>query len=200
MKVVGITGQIGAGKSSVAKLLATLGARVLDADSIARNLLEPETEAYYEVVDFFGEEVVLEDGRIDRRKLASIVFDDQRKLKALNEIIHPRVVDEIKDCLRYIGELGEGVDLVAIDVPILFGSGVEKLVAKVVVVLADERDRLERLKAQGYTESEVGLRAAAQLTQEELSLRADYVIENSGTLAELKEKVMELWRALKEDD
>lgn len=199
MKVVGITGQIGAGKSTVAKLLATLGARVLNADSIARSLLEPETEAYFEVVEFFGDEILLESGEIDRKKLASIVFADREKLKVLNEIVHPRVVEEIEDRLRLIERMGEGVEIVAIDVPILFGSGVEKLVDRIAVVAADESVRRERLLGQGYAEDEIKARSEAQLPQEELVLRADYVIENNGALSELKEKVAELWKALKEN-
>ena len=200
MKVVGITGKIGAGKSTVAKLLATHGARVLNADSIARGLLEPETEAYYEVVDHFGQEILLESGEIDRMKLSEIVFGDPKKLKVLNEIVHPRVVDEIKDRLHYIERSGEGVEIVAIDVPILFGSGVERLVDKVVVVVADEKARRERLLGQGYAEKEIEARNAVQMSQEELASRADCVIENDGTLQELKDKVAELWKALKDDD
>ncbi len=200
MKVIGITGQIGAGKSTVAKLLATHGARVLNADSIARALLEPETEAYYEVVEFFGEGILLDTGEIDRKKLADVVFGDPEKLKILNEIVHPRVVDEIKDRLHYIERSGEGVDIVAIDVPILFGSGVERLVDKVAVVIADEGARRERLIRQGYSEREIKARSAAQMPQEQLVSRADYVIKNDGTLSELKGEVAELWKKLKEDD
>ncbi|MCL4499163.1 MAG: dephospho-CoA kinase [Chloroflexi bacterium] len=200
MKIIGITGQIGTGKSSVAKLLATYGVRVLSADSIARGLLEPETEAYYEVIDFFGQEILCENGEVDRNKLASIVFADERKLALLNEIIHPRVIEEMRDRLRYVEEADEGVSVVALDIPILFGSGAESLVSKVIAVVADDAVRVERLRAIGFTESDITARSAAQLPQAELEKRADYVIENSGTYAELRAQVGRLWRTLEEDD
>ncbi|MHB0976752.1 MAG: dephospho-CoA kinase [Candidatus Aquicultorales bacterium] len=200
MKVIAVTGQIGAGKSSVSKLLATYGVRVFSADAIARRLLEPETEAYSEVVDFFGEGILNEDGTVDRKKLASIVFSDPAKLKILNEIIHPRVTDELRDSLEYIGRSGEGIDMVAIDVPMLYGSGVEGLVDKAVAVLADEKVRLERLERQGMEEEDARAREGVQTPEAELRRRADFVIENNGSLQELKDKTYDLWRALEEDD
>lgn len=200
MKVIGITGQIGSGKSSVAKLLATYGARVLNADAMAKELLEQETPSYGEIVEAFGMGILHEDESIDRAKLAAIVFADPERLQLLNSIIHPRVLEEMTERVRYIDSSGEGVEVVAIDVPILFGSGADRLCDKVAAVLADEGIRLERMTARGMTESDFFARSGAQMSQDELATKADFVIENNGTLAELKEKVADLWRAVREDD
>lgn len=200
MKVVGITGQIGAGKSSVAELMGRMGARVLSADVIAKRLLEPGTVAYDEVIDFFGPEVLEPDNTINRQKLASIVFVDKEKLAALNQIVHPRVIDEMKDSLeRMENDDNNETPVVVLDVPILFGSGAEQLVQKVIAVLADENIRLKRLKAIGFDETDALARSAAQLSPSELSSRADYIIENNGSFAELKSKVREIWSTLEED-
>lgn len=200
MKVVGVTGQIGAGKSSVAELLGRMGARVLSADVIAKRLLEPESVAYQEVVDFFGPDILEPDMTVNRSKLASIVFIDNEKLETLNQIVHPRVINEMKDSLeRMENDDNNDVPIVVLDVPILFGSGAENLVEKVIAVLADEKVRLKRLKAIGFDETDALARSAAQLSPAELSSRADYIIENNGSFAELKSKVVEIWSALEED-
>jgi dephospho-CoA kinase len=189
--MVGLTGGIGAGKSVVAKRLAELGAVVIDADRLAREVVAPGTEGLAEVVAAFGPEVLAPDGSLDRAVLARRVFGDDAARRRLEEIIHPRVRARTRELVSAVPP-----DAVVVnDVPLLVESNLAAGYGMVVVVLADERARLRRLaQDRGMSESESRARIAAQATDEQRRAAADVVLINDGTLDELRAAVDEVWR------
>ncbi|MCI0382988.1 dephospho-CoA kinase [Streptomyces sp. CNQ085] len=195
MLSVGLTGGIGAGKSEVSRLLGTCGAVIVDADRIAREVVEPGTEGLAAVVAEFGEEVLAPDGTLDRPRLGSIVFNDPERLKALNAIVHPLVGARSAELQRAAGE-----DAVVVhDVPLLTENGLAPLYDLVVVVDASPATQLDRLvRLRGMEEADARGRMAAQATREERLAVADVVIDNDGPLEKLEPRVAEVWRRLRE--
>lgn len=196
MKVIGLTGGIGSGKSTVSQYLAELGAVVIDADKVGHQAFKPDTEAWHEVVAAFGRQVVAPSGEIDRQKLGGIVFGNPESLARLNRIMHPKMHDmmaaQIEEYRR------QGVDVVVIEAAILLEANWTPLVDEVWVTVAGEAAVLERLKAQRGMEAEQTLaRIRSQLTTEERVKQADVVISNDGDLDEVKAKVRELWQRLR---
>ncbi|HET9169770.1 MAG TPA: dephospho-CoA kinase [Actinospica sp.] len=190
---VGLTGGIGAGKSTVARLLAAHGAIVLDADLAARAVVEPGTEGLAEVVEAFGPEVLRADGSLDRAALAAVVFADEERRARLNAIVHPRVRAWMAE---RAAEAPEG-SVVVQDIPLLVEGGLAPLFEYIVVVDADDDTRIARLVAdRGMTEPEARARIAAQAPRELRNAAADRLIENSGGKEELEKAVAELWRDL----
>ena len=192
MKVIGLTGGIGSGKSTVSQFLAELGAVVIDADKIGHDAYKPNTEIWRQVVAAFGNQIVTPSGEINRNKLAGIVFGNPELLARLNQIMHPRIYDTVK---TQIGEYRrQGVSLVVLEAPLLLEAGWTPLVDEVWVTVASESTVLRRLKEQvGLSESEALARIHSQLSSEERVKRADVVINNDGNLDELKARVKELW-------
>ncbi|MFP8884746.1 dephospho-CoA kinase [Streptomyces mangrovi] len=195
MLSVGLTGGIGAGKSEVSRLLGAYGAVIVDADRIAREVVEPGTEGLAAVVAEFGEEVLAPDGTLDRPRLGSIVFGDPEKLKALNAIVHPLVGARSAELQRAAGE-----DAVVVhDVPLLAENGLAPLYDLVVVVDASPATQLDRLvRLRGMDEEDARGRMAAQATREQRLAVADIVIDNDGPLEKLEPQVAEVWRRLGE--
>ncbi|WP_101257721.1 dephospho-CoA kinase [Streptomyces barkulensis] len=195
MLSVGLTGGIGAGKSEVSRLLGAYGAVIVDADKIAREVVEPGTEGLAAVVAEFGEEVLAPDGTLDRPGLGSIVFGDPGKLKALNAIVHPLVGARSAELQRTAGE-----DAVVVhDVPLLTENGLAPLYDLVVVVDASPATQLDRLvRLRGMDEEDARGRMAAQATREQRLAVADIVIDNDGPLEKLEPQVAEVWRRLRE--
>ncbi|SFK02824.1 dephospho-CoA kinase [Streptomyces pini] len=195
MLSVGLTGGIGAGKSEVSRLLGAYGAVIVDADRIAREVVEPGTEGLAAVVAEFGEEVLAPDGTLDRPRLGSIVFGDPEKLKALNAIVHPLVGVRSAELQRAAGE-----DAVVVhDVPLLAENGLAPLYDLVVVVDASPATQLDRLvRLRGMDEEDARGRMAAQATREQRLAVADIVIDNDGPLEKLEPQVAEVWRRLGE--
>ncbi|MGY1452967.1 dephospho-CoA kinase [Streptomyces sp. SS8] len=195
MLSVGLTGGIGAGKSEVSRLLDSYGAVIVDADRIAREVVEPGTEGLAAVVAEFGEEVLAPDGTLDRPKLGSIVFGDPGRLKALNAIVHPLVGARSAELQRAAGE-----DAVVVhDVPLLTENGLAPLYDLVVVVDASPDTQLDRLvRLRGMDEEDARGRMAAQATREQRLAVADIVIDNDGPLEKLEPQVAEVWRRLRE--
>lgn len=189
--IVGLTGGIGSGKSTVAALLAEWGAVVVDADAIAREALEPGRPAYAAVVDRFGDAVLESSGRIDRPGLARLVFSDAEALADLNGIVHPRVGEEVA---RRIGQAGPD-QIVVIDVPLLVEAARRGYDA-VVVVEAPEGVRLERLRRRGLDEADARRRMSAQASDQERRLAADFVLDNEGSRESLSGQVEALWSEL----
>ena len=193
---VGLTGGIGAGKSEVSRLLEAHGAVVIDADRIAREVVEPGTDGLAAVVERFGTEVLTEDGRLDRPKLGSIVFRDPEKLQVLNSVVHPRVrarSAELEEQAR-----GRAGAVVVHDVPLLVESGLADSYDVVLVVDADCEVRLDRLvRIRGMDEQDARARMAAQARREDRLAAADVVIENNGTVEELRERVRQVWEDLR---
>ncbi|GLU45898.1 dephospho-CoA kinase [Nocardiopsis ansamitocini] len=193
MLKVGLTGGIGSGKSAVAARLAERGAVVIDADRIAREVVEPGTPALSEIVAEFGEAVLTPEGKLDRPRLGDIVFADADRLAALNAIVHPRVG-------RRSQELMAAADpdaVVVYDVPLLVENGLVGMYDVVVVVDVPARTQVERLAAtRGMSEEQARARIDAQATREERRAAADVVVNNSGTVADLDTRVAELWADL----
>jgi dephospho-CoA kinase len=192
---IGLTGTFGSGKSTVAGIFAEYGARVVDADQISRQVVEPGSEALRQIVSAFGPEMVDADGALRRQRLAQVVFRDPEALERLNAIVHPRVREvELALTERYEKE---GAALIVWDVPLLFEKGLETLVDRVVVVVAPEATRRQRLIAnRGLDLGEIQRRTAAQASQEDKRDRADYVIDNGGDLESTRRQTRQLVEAL----
>ncbi|MFD3653858.1 dephospho-CoA kinase [Streptomyces sp. NPDC058620] len=195
MLKVGLTGGIGAGKSEVSRLLVGLGAVLIDADKIAREVVEPGTPGLAAVVDAFGPGVLSADGTLDRPALGAIVFADAGRLAALNAIVHPLVGARSAELERTAGR-----DAVVVhDVPLLTENGLAPLYDLVVVVDATPETQLDRLvRMRGMTESDARARMAAQATREQRRAVADLVIENDGPLEALEPQVRTVWAGLVE--
>ena len=194
MLLVGLTGGIASGKSTVSATLAELGAEVVDADLIARQVVLPGERAWHKIREHFGPGVFRPDGQVDREKLAQIVFADQAKLTVLNEITHPDIFARVAERLERSG--GREV-VVVLDAALLIETGLADRVDVVVVVDAgDEEEQVRRLVAKGMAERDARARIAAQLPAEQRLARADLVIHNTGTLEELTAQVEEVWGEL----
>ncbi|MFF7555732.1 dephospho-CoA kinase [Streptomyces olivaceus] len=193
---VGLTGGIGAGKSEVSRLLVDCGAVLIDADRIAREVVEPGTPGLAAVVEAFGAAVLTEDGRLDRPKLGSIVFADRERLAALNSIVHP-LVGERSRALEEAAEAAAEDAVVVHDVPLLTENGLAPLYDVVVVVDADPATQLDRLvRLRGMSEQDARARMAAQATREQRREIADLVVDNDVPLEELRRRVREVWAEL----
>ncbi|MDQ1011444.1 dephospho-CoA kinase [Streptomyces sp. V4I23] len=190
MLKVGLTGGIGAGKSEVSRLLASYGAVLVDADKIAREVVEPGTEGLAAVVEAFGAEILTPEGTLDRPRLGAIVFNDPERLATLNAIVHPLVGARSRDL-----EAAAGPDAVVVhDVPLLTENGLASLYDLVVVVDAAPETQLDRLvRLRGMSEADARARMAAQATREQRREIADLVIENDGPLEELEPQVRKVW-------
>lgn len=193
MLKVGLTGGIGAGKSEVSRMLAGYGAVLIDADRIAREVVEPGTPGLDAVVEEFGSGVLTAEGTLDRPKLGSVVFADSERLAALNAIVHPLVGARSAELER-----AAGPDAVVVhDVPLLTENGLAPLYDLVVVVDAAPETQLDRLvRLRGMTEQEARARMAAQATREQRRAVADLVIDNDGPLAALEPQVRSVWAEL----
>ncbi|MBW1599590.1 dephospho-CoA kinase [Streptomyces sp. JJ38] len=194
MLTVGLTGGIGAGKSEVSRLLGSYGAVIVDADRIAREVVEPGTEGHAAVVAEFGEGVLRADGAIDRPALGRIVFNDPDRLAALNAIVHPLVGARSAELQQAAGEHA----VVVHDVPLLTENGLASLYDVVVVVDASPATQLHRLvHLRGMSEEEARSRMAAQATRADRLAIADHVIDNDGPLEKLEPQVREVWERLR---
>lgn len=197
MLKVGLTGGIGSGKSAVSSALSSYGAVVIDADAIAREVVEPGTPGLAEVVAEFGEGVLTADGRLDRPRLGEIVFADENRLASLNAIVHPRVAERSGQLMEEA--LASDAKVVVYDVPLLVENGLESLYDVVVVVDTPDDVRVERVsRDRGMPREQVRARIEAQADRATRLASADLVVDNSGTREELAERVAELWRELLE--
>jgi dephospho-CoA kinase len=188
LQVFGLTGGIASGKSRVAALLRERGVPMVDADELARRAVERGTAGLHEVVLAFGPEVLTPDGSLDRKRLAALVFADPEARTRLNGIVHPRVRELAQQRFAELEKAGE--KLAGYDVPLLFEVGLERAFKPIVVVAASEERQLERLaQRDAMTGAEARARIAAQLPLAAKRARADYVIENDGSLAELAAQV-----------
>ena len=189
---IGLTGGFGTGKSTVAALFAARGAYVVDADRLSRRALRRGTAGYREAVRAFGRAILDRAGRIRRRALAAAVFGKPRRLRLLNRIVHPRVIRALERALERSRRPAVGV------VPLLYEAGTEGLFDRVVVVVADPATVVRRTaSARRMTPEEIARRQAAQLPLAEKARRADYVVENGGSLAATERQVERIWRDLR---
>jgi len=191
--VVGLTGPIGAGKSTVAAILRELGAKVLDADALVRDEQSRGTVGYSAIVQAFGTKVLGEDKEIDRAKLAAEVFGDPAKLAKLERIMHPRVIARILEARKMLRE-GEVLVVEAIK---LLESGLRNVCDEIWVVIAPRELMLERLAARGLSRAEAELRLRNQYSEEEFRSAADVIIENDADRDRIKDRVSAEWTRLR---
>ncbi len=193
MKRIGLTGSIGAGKSTVSARLKELGAFVIDADAVSHELTEKGSYLLLRLRDAFGEEILSSDGSLNRRRLSSIVFSDDRARKKMESIIHPAVFKRMQE----IEDANENENIVIYDVPLLFETGMNEDMDELWVVDAPREERIRRLeKRSKMTRAEAESRIRAQMKDEEKRNRADVLIENDGSREELIRKVDSLWQSI----
>jgi dephospho-CoA kinase len=193
MRLVGLTGGIGSGKSTVARMLAERGATILDADAFARDAVRSGSEGFRRVIERFGRQVVAPDGELDRRGLAEVVFDDPEALHDLEAIVHPEVRRLMADGIaRHL----DTDDVVVLVNPLLIEMGTHRDCDLVVVLSVSPETQVARAVARGMDEEDVRARIAVQLPLHERARQADVLIDNEGTEAELEPQVERLWALL----
>jgi dephospho-CoA kinase len=193
---VGLTGGIASGKSTVKALFEELGVPVVDADQIAREVVAPGTAGLREIVAAFGEEMLAADGTLDRKKLASVVFEDVEARARLNAITHPRIAARSAERMAEVAAK-TGAPYVLYEAALLVENGIHRMLPALVLVALDEETQLARLVARdGLTAEEARARLAAQLPLAKKLEVADYVIDNGGTVDETRARVHEVHRAL----
>lgn len=194
--MVGLTGGMGSGKSTVADMFRQLGASIIDADEICRILVEPDQPAWQEIVKSFGKDILLKDRTLDRAQLADIIFNDPNQKKNLEVILHPKVFDEELSLFEKIVKKNPHA-LVIIDAALLIESGNYRKVDKVVVVSSDEETQTQRiLDRSRFSRDDIRRRIQSQMDLNEKIKFADYVLENNAGLAELKNQVESLYKDL----
>jgi len=191
---VGLTGGIGAGKSTVADLFSKRGAVIIRSDELARQVIEPETSGYEQVLSRFGKEIVNDKGSIDRAKLAQLVFNDDVALKDLENIIHPLVRERTNKLMS--AQTPETI--IVNEIPLLLEKKMESLFDFLVIVISNEKNRLERLYQKGLTEDQAKARIAKQVNDDARKAAADFLIVNDGNLDQLDTDVQKIWQTLQE--
>ncbi|EAD9709823.1 dephospho-CoA kinase [Listeria monocytogenes] len=187
-KTIGLTGSVATGKSTVSNMIQQAGIPLVDADIAARKVVEPGTEGLKEIVAYFGEEILLADGTLDRTKLGEIIFKDKEKREKLNEITHPRVKDYMLEARERFFRAGE--ELVFFDIPLLFESHLESLVDQIVVVWTTPETELKRLMERNNLTKEDALRRIeSQMGIDEKARKADFVIDNNESLEKTQKQV-----------
>ena len=194
--ILGITGNIASGKSTISKELARRGAVVVDADQLAREVVESGSSALKKIVKLFGTEVLQKDGDLDRDRLGQMVFADIKVRAMLNRIIHPEIAKKSTEQLQQLKQRTD-IPLIVYEAPLLFEVGAETRVDKVLVVKIDPEEQLKRLQARdGSGKTAAQQRIAAQMSQQQKIDRADFIIDNSGTVAETLQQIDLLWPQL----
>ena len=187
-KIIGITGGLATGKTTVADMFVQKGAVKIDADRIAHGLLKEDQKIRDKVIDAFGEGI-LTGGKIDRKKLANIVFKDKDKLKKLTNILHPRIIENIKERIEK-----EGDKIIVIDAPLLMEAGLEEMMDVIIVVKAERHTQIKRAVNRGISEEEAEAIIKNQMPLSEKIKKADYVIDNEEKMEKIKEGVERIWQ------
>ncbi len=197
MLIVGLTGGVASGKSTVSEVLKEEGAYLIDADRIARELVQPHTPAWHELRRAFGEEILQPDGSVNRKKLSSLVFSNPEKRAVLNRVLHPRIREETRRRVEEIGRKDPGA-IVVIDAALLVETGSYREVDRLIVVRSSEARQIERLeKRDGMSREEAERVVAAQLPLEAKVKVADIVFSNDETIEETRRKARELFQELR---
>ncbi|MBT2645071.1 dephospho-CoA kinase [Bacillus sp. ISL-41] len=197
--VIGLTGGIASGKSTVSAMFTDMGITVIDADIEARLAVEPGEKAYNDIVSHFGTDILEDDRTINRPKLGEIIFNNEEKRLLLNSIVHPAVRERMAQKRKQAEAADEKA--VVLDIPLLFESKLTELVEKIIVVYVDEQTQLERLmKRNGFSEEEASARIQSQMPLKDKVSLADAVIDNSGSIEQSKQQLMEIlteWEILR---
>jgi dephospho-CoA kinase len=199
MIIVGLTGSVGTGKSTVTNFFRELGAYIIDWDELARKVTRPHLKAWKEIVEYFGKDFLNEDLTINRQRLADIVFSDKEKVSKLNQIVHPKVFKEDERITNEIKSLDPDA-LIIKDIPLLFELTRSIFVDTIVVVSASEQTQLRRLEEKGMSREDAQSRIKSQLPLEEKIKSADFVINNDGPLEETKRQVEEIYSLLRKGE
>ena len=197
MLIVGLTGGVASGKTAVSQILKEEGATLIDADQIARELVQPHTATWNELVKVFGKEILQEDGSIHRKRLAAKVFSDPEPRNLLNQILHPRIKTEMNKRVKEIGQKDPNA-IVVIDAALLIELGDHREMDKVIIVTSTEKQQIERLKKRDGVDQEEAQRVlSSQMPLEEKMKVADFVIRNEGSFEETRRRVKEVFQELK---
>ena len=181
MKTIGLTGGIGSGKSSASNYLSEKGITVIEADEISRHLVLPGSDTLNSLIQIFGKKILNDDGTLNRKLLARIVFNDKERLKILNQIMHERIISEIDKQLKEYKE-----NIIVIDAPLLIETGLDKMVDVIWVVDVDKETQIERIKKRdNLSYEEIKSRMESQLSRKERNRHADIILDNSGNLIDL---------------
>jgi dephospho-CoA kinase len=199
MIIVGLTGSVGTGKSTVTNFFRELGAYIIDWDELARKVTRPHLRTWKEIVEYFGKDFLNEDLTINRQKLAEIVFSDKEKVAKLNQIVHPEVFTEDERITNEIKSLDPDA-LIIKDIPLLFELTRPIFVDKIIVVAASEQTQLRRLEGKGMRREDAQNRIKSQLPIEGKIKSADFVINNDGPLEETKKQVEEIYSLLRKGE
>jgi dephospho-CoA kinase len=191
---VGLTGGIGAGKSTVADLFSKNGAIVIRSDELARQVIEPQTPGFNKVISRFGNEILSDSGNIDRAKLAQIVFKDDKALKDLENIIHPLV----RERTNQIMSQQTAETIIVNEIPLLLEKQMQSLFDFLVIVISSEKNRIERLSQKGISEEQSRARMSKQVDDDTRKAAADFLIINDGNFEQLENDVQKIWQTLQE--
>ncbi len=196
MKIIGVTGNIGSGKTIISEKFKEENSCVINADKVGHKILEYKKYAYEEVVEQFGETILIDNKKIDRKKLGEIVFNNKNKLAKLTLITHKYIVKYILETINI--EKEKGYEFLVIDAPLLIDVGMEKLCDYVIVVTSNDDDRIKRIMERDLVSKELAIKKMkSQKTKDELIKYGDYVIENIGTIHELEKKTIKLINELR---
>lgn len=194
--VVGLTGGIASGKSAVLHEFSKLGAKVIDADKISREISAPGSPVWKRIVKIFGNDILLHDSTIDRKKLAEIIFKNASKRKILEKITHPAIIEKINNLTASLAR-GAKQKVIMVDIPLLYEKKLDKLFDKVIVVWVPQKMQISRLRRRdGLTHSQIRSRMKAQLPLSIKRSRADIVIDNSAGIATVRKQVRKIWGGL----
>ncbi len=190
--ILGITGSFGSGKTTVAKMFALHGARLMDADKIAHNVIKPGNIAYKRIIADFGKKILNKNKEINRSKLARIVFNNRKLLNRLNNIIHPQVIRVIKKQIQ-----ASKSKIIVLDVPLLIEAGLKRIVDKIIVVQITREKQIQRIKNRtSLNRQDILKRIRSQFSQNAKLRFADFIIDNSGTIGETKKQVNEICKKI----
>lgn len=196
MITIGITGGYATGKTVVANMFKRLGAKVVDADNIARSVMKPHALAWQRVVNSFGKGILRKDGLINRRKLAEVIFADSMKRQKLNQLVHPPIINEIKRIIKVTAKRGK-TKVLAVDAPLLFEAGIEGLFNKVIVVSCSADVQLKRAKRhRKLALTEILQRIKSQWPLVRKIKLADFVVDNNGSITETRRQVKEILKRI----
>lgn len=197
-KVIGVTGGIGSGQSTVCKIFASLDCKVIDVDKKAKSIIDKDKTLQRELKQAFGEEIFFQDGKLNRRLLANIAFTDESKTLLLNNLVHPRMVAEVVEEMEQ-ARFSQRYPLIVIDAALIYEISIEQIFDAIIVVFSDQKQRVDRvMKRDGLKRDEIITRIRRQIPLEDKREWADFVIDNNGSLQDLQQQCQKIYDQLVE--